>query len=475
MIATPLPERVPVRQLALVALLLASASGCKVDRAAFEERLYSCNPTTADPACGTDHNDHPMACVPAYQLGGTNFCASGCDATADLEADPTGMCVPSGPRTSSPASGALLPRCNPGLLGSDCGKPELSCLRTDLIKDEGICTTVGSCKEDVDCRDPIRSKCMGVLLREAYNQATDVLKSDHTYCLQAECRARRTACSPGETCMRDILPKASNPPDICVPHCDANSNCPPNYFCYPRLYGPGAPRVCIPGLLGLRCESRLDCLFGDCVATSAPYKVCSVACQTDAECAKFDSVQATFFCNQQGMCMTERGFKGGACQVDTDCMYPGEICGHITTPYSPGFCMLACDPAGTCPSPGGVPHACRPQIDSAGSLSPAITPWVCWPGYFGQLCSDNTQCFSTLACTALNPANPALRICTIPCQTNAECDANHLTARGWCDARLGVCRTTVADGAACTDKRQCDSGSCSGPEGSKTCDPTPGY
>ena len=448
-------------------------SSCKVDKAAFHERLYSCNPNAADPACGTDVDDQPMACFPAYQLGGSNFCATGCDASGNLEQGPDGTCVPTGPRQDRrPVGGSQLTRCQPSL-GNTCGNPALTCLRTDLILDEGVCTTVSSCETDRDCKDPIRSKCMGDLLRKTYDKAD--LKADHTYCLQAECRARRTACSPGETCMRDILPQASNPPDICVPHCDANGNCPPNYFCYPNIYGDGAPRICIPGLLGLRCESRVDCLFGDCVETGAPYKVCSVDCTTDADCEKFDSIQGTFFCNQAGKCMTARGFKGGACTKDTDCIYPGEVCGYLTTTEPNGFCMLACGADRSCPAPGGVPHACRPQLDRAGKLDLTGAPWVCWPGYFGQLCGDDTQCFPSLSCKKLDPANDLLRICTIPCATDADCDANHFSREGYCDARIGVCRSPNSAGEPCDRKDQCESDSCNGPEGNKKCDPVPGY
>ena len=75
--------------------------GCKVDEEAFHHRLYSCNPNAANPACGTDIEDKPMACVPAYQLGGRNFCAAGCDAVNEPAEVPGAgaICLSSGPRT----------------------------------------------------------------------------------------------------------------------------------------------------------------------------------------------------------------------------------------------------------------------------------------------------------------------------------------------------------------------------------------
>ncbi len=460
---------------ASIILCLLAVAGCKVDTPAFHERLWSCNPNAADPACGTDIDDQTMACWPAYQLGGSNFCAPGCDASGNLEAGPAGVCVPSGPRSAGrPVSGARLARCNPAGAEDTCGNEALTCLRTDLVVDEGVCTTVGSCARDEDCGDPVRSKCMGELVRETYLDATD-LKADHTYCLQAGCRERRTACSPGETCMRDILPAGSHPPDICVPNCDANGNCPPNYFCYPNLYGDGAPRICIPGLLGLRCESRLDCLVGDCVETGAPYKVCSTTCTSDADCVKYDSIQGRFFCNAAGQCMTERGFKGGACQKDGDCKYPGEVCGHLTLSEPTGFCMMACGEGRTCAAPGGVPHACRPQIDSEGKLDLVTAPFVCWPGYFAQLCSDKAQCFPGLDCQQLDPSNPLARICTLPCETDTDCDGNHFTKAGYCDTRTKACRARLSADSVCDRPRQCESDSCSGTAGSRKCDPVKGY
>src|SRR6185369_2154132 len=134
-----------------------------------------------------------------------------------------------------------------------------------------------------------------------------------------------------------------------------------------------SPSVCIPGLLGLRCRSRLDCLFGDCVAsrdladapapetcdpTPAPpgtphdgaykpacdlgFNICTVPCDTDDDCSKFDSVYGTLFCSKRGdgkgHCTGARAFRGAVCTTDADCLYPGEICGHAAPDLSVGLC-----------------------------------------------------------------------------------------------------------------------------------------
>jgi hypothetical protein len=473
----------------LAALAACIATGCKVDKEKFHERIYSCNPNAADPACGTDLDNQPMACVAAYQLGGRNFCATGCDATTTApEASPEAICLPSGKRSAGLVSGALLPRCNPDVQPASpgapppnpCGHDELSCLRTDMLSSEGVCMTVNSCGSDSDCRDPVRAKCIGQLLHDTYGDKAG-LKIDRTYCVQFGCRERRTACSPGETCLRDVIPKSSNPSDICVPNCDSNGNCPPNYFCYPDIYSKASPSVCIPGLLGLRCRSRLDCLFGDCVASGAGYNVCSVKCTDDAQCAKFDSEHGTFFCNAEGWCAGARAFRGGQCLTDDDCLYkdgPPEICARITNTSRYGSCLRPCE-KDSCPSYGGVPHACRPQIDAKGDPDPlGPLPWVCWPGYFGQLCKDDTNCIPSLGCKPVVP--PLLKICSVACNSDDDCLKNRFAKDGWCDPQLHICRSPFADDTTgCDRNTQCESKSCIPDPMStvkaKKCDKTPGY
>jgi hypothetical protein len=453
--------------------LLAGLLACQIDREAFYGRIFSCNPSAANPACGTDRDDRPMACVPAYQLGGRNFCAPGCTVGEETADGPDAVCLPAGPKNGRQAPGARLQRCDPSRSALGCGHDELSCLRTDLVKpDEGVCMTVNTCREDRDCRDPVRSKCMGTLLREAYARAD--LITDQTYCLQADCRAHRTSCSPGEACMSDVLPASARPPDICVPNCDANGNCPPNYFCYTSVYSKTLPPICIPGLLGLRCSSDLDCLFGSCVQGDAPFKACSVRCQSDVDCARYDSVHATLFCNDQGWCAGVRATRGTQCDGDTDCLHPGEICARITNLLPKGQCLQPC-PTRRCPAYGGVPHACRPQVDAEGAVQAQALPWVCWPGFLGQLCSETADCLRGLGCHPLGPASPEARICTMPCGGDGDCAANRFSKEGWCDPAGGICRAPRLEGEPCERSSQCESRSCSGPASDKRCAPLTPY
>ncbi len=428
----------------LVALLF---STCRLDSEEFHKKLYTCNPSAADPACGTDGSNTPMACVAAHQLGGRNFCATGCDQkTAPTEGDAAGICLASGPKNAGVLSGAQLRKCDPTAL-NPCGDEQLTCLRTDLIENEGVCMTINPCKTNADCRDPVRSLCMGELIRNVYGDKAG-LASDHTYCLQGGCRANRTSCSPGETCLRDIIAPESRPSDICVPNCDSNKNCPPNYFCYSENYGPKAANICIPGLLGLRCRSRLDCLFGDCIPTRVGFNVCSVRCNGQEDCAKYDSEYGAFFCNPGGFCMSGRAFTNtSSCdEAIKDCL-PDQVCAILPSRPSAGkLCFFPCAKDGSvaCPAYGGVPHACHPLLG------------FCLPGQLGIPCTANEQCFPSLDCRNVGPISR----CTILCKADEDCRKNRFATEGWCEITLGVCLPPLNEGEKCVRPAQCESKSC---------------
>jgi hypothetical protein len=464
------PLRLRLSALVIVtaaAALALTAASCSVDRAKFNRRIFACDTAAPDPGCGTDDNGQPMACFAARQIGATDFCAKRCDAplsTADGE-----VCL---------ASQIDLRLCHPSedvtiRPGAACDQPDLACYRTDLLSDEGVCTTLNPCTEDVDCRDPVRSVCATSFLSTTiYPEAGAALQLDHLFCLQTGCQARGTSCSPGETCLQDVIPLAAHPPDICVPNCDSNLRCPPNFLCYKKVSTSVAPNVCIPGLLGFTCENAIDCMIGTCVDTGIGYSVCTTACDSDADCQRFDGQQGRFICvknnaapTEPGLCQTPTAYLGSICHTTSDCLArnPDEICTQPDPKDPQRVCLLPCSlPDLKCPQRGGVNHTCIPSDDPNAP--------VCVPGTFGLPCASDGNCVGDLTCQPTFPSAPD--ICTAPCQTDADCASSSAGGKGnrwvagdgFCGAPLGnpVClpNNILPDGSPCTSDIQCDSKKC---------------
>jgi hypothetical protein len=393
----------------LLALLLL-ATACQVDRQAVFNQVYACNPTATDPGCGTDRDDRPMMCFAGRPLGGTDFCSEQCNGS-----DEGGVCAQSGARLAS---------CDPNVPNS-CGNPKLGCFRNNVLQDGGVCVTINPCSADSDCVDPVRSRCASSFVSQIY-QTTERFKNDHLWCLQADCQKRRSACSPGETCLRDVIPAAANPPDICVPSCDSNLHCPPAHFCYAKTSGPQAPAICIPGLLGFPCESTLDCMMGECLDTGAGSKNCSTHCVGDADCMKFDGQQGKFLCNQAGQCVAPDSYRGAPCKQDGDCK-AGLSCALLMADSDQGTCQPLCDISGGCAARGGVPHTCLPARNH---------PMVCYPGYFGLPCASDAACLPGLSCRALGAGQPS--VCSNLCADDGDCQKVRWSAGSVCKELPGM-------------------------------------
>jgi hypothetical protein len=379
-----------------LAALLALLAACNVDREVVHERVYACDPTAADPGCGTDRHQEPMMCFAGRPLGGSDFCAERCPASGDP-----------GVGAVCSQSGARLASCDPNVADS-CGNPRLGCFRNNVLADGGVCVTINGCTSDADCPDPVRSRCATSFVNLLYDVPA-AFKNDHLWCLQAECQKHRTACSPGETCLRDIVPPELNAPDICVPSCDSRLRCPPAHFCFRKVSGPGAPAICIPGLLGFRCDSTLDCMMGECTDVGTPFKLCSMSCSDNAECTRYDGQQGRFLCNPAHRCVTPDAFRGSPCDRDGDCG-TGLVCARNPVDAGQGNCMPPCDAAGRCEARGGIAHTCLPFPDGHN---------VCYPGYFEVPCTADDQCLPGLSCRSLGGGQPS--VCTSLCASDDEC------------------------------------------------------
>lgn len=440
---------------ALLALLVVPS--CRVDQDEFNNRIFGCNVASPDRGCGVDETGRAMECFGGRQVGATDFCAKTCD--IDAPAGEDAVCLQSGIalRVCHPgddANTAAFPR-------GACDQKNLKCYRTDLLSDEGVCTTMAPCNADIECRDPIRSVCATSFLANLYSKARDVLRNDHMYCLQTGCRSRGASCSAGETCLQEVIPAAAHPPDICVPNCDSNLNCPPNFLCYRKVSTPATPNVCIPGLLGFTCLDALDCMMGDCVDTGIGYKVCTTPCDTQTDCTRFDGEQGKFICiknqadpSEPGRCQAPDSYRGSLCNDTQDCLSrPGEVCSRFNPKDGQGSCLLPCTPEGKCGPRVGINHTCLPALVDGGRGN------VCFPGYFGLPCGSDGNCFDGLECHAT--AAPAPSICTVRCSASAECQANRwIGGDGWCHPLLGICVSKLNDEATCGSNEACKSGTC---------------
>ena len=209
-----------------LATAMVGLSACRVDQQEFNNRVFACNVAAPNPGCGVDEAGQPMACFAARQIGATDFCATACDGTPSV--DSAAVCLQSGVSLRACQPSLDKPKADPPL--SACAQGDLRCYRTDLLSDDGVCTTMDPCDKDVQCRDPIRSVCATTFLASLYADAGAVLQNDHMYCLQTGCRSRGTSCSAGETCLQEVIPASAHPPDICVPNCDSQLHCPPNFL-----------------------------------------------------------------------------------------------------------------------------------------------------------------------------------------------------------------------------------------------------
>jgi hypothetical protein len=440
---------------------------CKVDEAAFQARVFGCDTASAHPLCGTDQSGAPMTCFAARQLGGTDFCTQACDEPMSLP-DENAQCVD---------GNAKLKSCSPMAGDDSCGRPELGCLRTDVTTDEGVCVTMKPCSQDSDCHDPVRSTCASTFFSQLYSQTKDKgVNTDHLYCLQEGCDEGSSACSPGEVCLKKVIPAAAHPPDICVPKCDSNNLCPPNFICLKndKISGPGNPAVCVPGLLGFKCQTDIDCLVGKCVfdggdqviPMSTGLHLCTVDCASDADCAIFDSDQGLFYCSAEHHCVTPAAYTGGSvCTQQADCTRDPLTtdCFRLSASSTDMTCVHPCADDGSCPVLGGVPHTCVPGATRANGK-----PGACLPGLFGLPCASDANCLPGLSCRSVSATT---KICTELCQNDNDCAASKFGG-GFCGGQVCLPNNSLPNGTPCARDNQCSSGKCAPPADMSSPTPT---
>jgi hypothetical protein len=450
------------RLLLPIVVALVSAAACKAKKDAFYAEVFPCS-TPGPGECGTTEDGAPMTCFSAKGLGGQLFCAESCD--------PHGS--PSRPGTTCTSSGALLVTCEPKVDGDASGgcPAGLSCYRTSLSDSRGVCLAMNVCSADSDCAGTSRPTCAASIIQKVLPPAVAATAAtDHLHCVQTGCKTSNMSCPVGEVCIGSYLSFGLPVDDACVPGCDETRPCPPNFTCLrDALTAPGGPPMCFPGMVGARCSAPENCLAGQCTDVGVEFGVCSVPCRSDLECKALNTLTDVFVCvgAPAGHCLTPRPFQGSNCSTDAQAMTSGVQCpaGQQCFDESPygilqhGECRVPCDADGKCPARGGLPHVCLGASHDGG----------CYPSSFGTPCASDTDCIADFKCLAAQPDDAhsrtgySAKICTIPCGTDADCDADTwIKKRGYCSGE-GLCRLGGGDGSPCDRAAQCESHRCDVP------------
>jgi hypothetical protein len=451
-----------LRTLALLAAL-AALGACKAKTDAFYADTFTCDPEIMD-TCGTSKTGRPMVCYSARSLDGTGFCAEACD-PKDASMARSGVVCTTMTRSITDAGqtalGALLTECAPS---DPASCPEkLSCYRTALMEDKGVCLAMPVCNTNMDCLTTSHRICAADAIKSAVGPLASMLATSNLHCVAAGCKLGGTPCPIGEACIGTYLSVSQQIDELCVPSCDVNKACPPNFTCLQDAsWAPGAAPICFPGMLGTRCAEADDCLLGACVDVGVEFKVCSIPCKTDDECKTLNTKSDVYYCGN-GFCVTPRPFQGSNCGADGDCI-SSQTCvvGSIGGTQKHGECRVPCDAEGKCPSRGGLPHVCLGADHKGG----------CYPSTFGVPCLAQQDCRGDLECleAADDPRSPendfATHICTITCTEDKDCDADSWTkGLGFC--RDGICRHAGGMNAPCDRNAQCSSDRCD--PGTKRC------
>lgn len=264
--------RAAIGALAVGAFALSALSGCVVTPPELlDEGFFAC---TSPAECGPD-----QGCAEG-NVYSPDFCRPACDLD-DPSSCPDGVCT---------ARGACLERCTIQPDGSNdgCASPDFTCVRTDAIRDEGVCFPVEGCSRTSDCNDDVEQLCLNDAL--GLPASTTALRFDNLYCtarVDAEGR-----CAEGYLRFTFADPEGGTTA-VCYPPCDPSGGapyCPPSTTCFRgfgELAGFPATPPCLPGVWGLPCEDDTQCLIGRCLPVGEDQdgtarRACTETCE-DAE------------------------------------------------------------------------------------------------------------------------------------------------------------------------------------------------
>jgi hypothetical protein len=464
-----LVTRALVGALAAGAVLIAGAAaidGCGDDRAHTASLIYYCDPTspTADHDCGDNY-----ACYSATQSLGHAFCVPTCAHADATTCD--GVCT---------VAGECLKRCTvPDDPMKDPCQPPLSCVRRTVSPieaaqgNDGVCLAVNQvCSTDEQCTSSVFNACSGSI-----TAGHDISGS---VCADFGCAANGSACEPGSSCLKKVLPAGVQTADVCTPDCvprrDASMKpvfeCPPGFMCLSTAFPAENLHICAPGSAGWLCADGLDCVAGGCKSWSdvapelTPLTTCSPPCTKDDDCTMYDRLGNPSF-------VTKLTCRANVCRALVSMIYP-EQCFTVMQPCTRLDPLSTCTPpalAGASPDGGAVgpgegPTCTRecvknddcaalavgthvPQLcDRSGHCAPAA-PFIanCVPG-------GASGCLGDLSCV---PLAPTFAACTRTCAGDADC-ANDPMLGSTFTCPSGLCVPKIASGSPTPASQQCLSG-----------------
>ena len=369
-----------------LALGLVVCWGCSVARPAdLEARLWSCE-------SGVDCIDG-WSCADGNVLH-ADFCRPACD-PEDPSTCEDGICT---------RTGECLVTC---VLFGDGSSPcpqGHTCVRTDLLGDEGLCTPAPACSRSSDCAPGTR--CLNDALDLPAAIPGVEYASDNLYCVAVPDGSER--CPAGYM----LVSGAEGEGASCLPRCDSDgARCPPGLVCLRELgylFAQPGTSPCYPGTWGLPCDDDAQCLLGSCLDVGEGRRACTFSCgeadrvfgRPGAGCEvledagralRLDALSTA--CEQLGtsrVCVP-RGTAGAPCNDDTLCA-AGLGCRSfgIRGGELLRFCSRDCESAQDCEIPGAPITAYCQRTSSGGSCVPR--------SYEGGTCALPEHCRPGLTC-----------------------------------------------------------------------------
>jgi hypothetical protein len=257
-----------MRKIALLACAI--LAGCTVDYPpVIDDGFFAC--TTAED-CGEG-----QGCAEG-NVYSADFCRPACDPNDPSSCD--GVCT---------ANGACLGACTIATDGTGIGcSGDFVCVRTDALRDEGICYPAIGCSRTADCTTALGEQwqCLNDALGLPAPTAAQDLRFDNMYCTGAPDAEGR--CPQGYLVYRYANVEGEEIV-LCYAPCELDADgpfCPPATTCF-RGFGElaGTPNTppCLPGIWGLPCADDTQCLIGRCLPIDASgQRACTETC-ADAE------------------------------------------------------------------------------------------------------------------------------------------------------------------------------------------------